>query len=104
MDVGVVGRGYAGASPRGGPPPPAPEAGEGGEGKGVGWVGGCGGGWGGQQRHGDQPRPDRRGQQTWRHSVSLKGGQTTPEARTTAPIAVSIQSYLVQLSTQELPD
>lgn len=40
---------------------------------------------------------------TWIHSVSLKGGQTTPEANITAPIAVSIQSYRVQFSTQELP-
>lgn len=37
------------------------------------------------------------------HSVSLKGGQTTPEARITAPTAVSIQSKRVQFSTQELP-
>lgn len=41
--------------------------------------------------------------QTWIHSVSLKGGQTTPEARTTAPTAVSIQSNRVQLATHELP-
>lgn len=41
--------------------------------------------------------------QTWIHSVSLKGGQTTPEARTTAPTAVSIQSKRVQLATHELP-
>lgn len=41
--------------------------------------------------------------QTWIHSVSLKGGQTTPEARITAPTAVSMQSKRVQLDTQELP-
>lgn len=41
--------------------------------------------------------------QTFVHSVSLKGGQTTLDPRITAPTAVFAHSYLVQFECHVAP-